>query len=97
MQSDPQLKADDDRRQAERIELDGRYRLRLDPGDGREPVDCAVLDFSVTGVRLELPEEMTLPDVVQVVIGTLAHNSKIVWRNGKVVGVDFIDEHHDIY
>jgi hypothetical protein len=56
-----------------------------------------VLNFSVTGVRLELPEEMTLPDRVQVVIGTLAHNSKIVWRNGKVIGVDFTDEHHDIY
>jgi hypothetical protein len=97
MQSDQQLKADDDRRVADRVEVDGRYSMRLDPGDGRESFNCAVLDFSVTGVRLELPEEMTLPDVVQVMIGSLAHNSKIVWRKGKVIGVDFIDEHHDIY
>ena len=41
--------------------LDGRYSMRLDPCDGREPITCALLDYSVTGVRLQLPEDMALP------------------------------------
>ena len=52
-------------------ELDGRYSTRLDPCDGREPITCALLDYSVTGMRLELPEDMALPDEVQVLIGEI--------------------------
>ena len=43
----------DDRRDAPRVELEGRYSMRLDPCDGRAPIICALLDYSVTGVRLE--------------------------------------------
>ncbi len=50
-----------DRRDAPRVDLDGRYSMRLDPCDGREPITCALLDYSVTGVRLQLPEDMALP------------------------------------
>ena len=50
-----------DRRDAPRIEVDGRYSMRLDPCDGRGPITCALLDYSVTGVRLQLPEDMALP------------------------------------
>ena len=88
---------DDERRQAPRTDVAGRYSMRLDPGDGREPIACALLDFSVTGVRLELPEDVALPDRVSILIGSLAHNSKVVWRKGTVIGVDFVDEHHDIF
>jgi hypothetical protein len=95
MQSNPQQE-DDERRQAERIDIAGRFSMRLDPGDGRQIINCALLDFSVTGVRLELPEDTPLPAMVKVMVGNLAHNSKIVWRDGKVIGVDFVDEHHDI-
>jgi hypothetical protein len=38
-----------------------------------------------------------LPDKVQVLIGSLSHNCRIVWRKGTTVGVDFIDEHHSIF
>jgi len=92
----PQLDQIDDRRDAPRVEVDRRYSMRLDPLDGREPIICALLDFSVTGVRLELPEDIKLPAEVHIVIGSLSHNCKIVWRKGAVVGVDFIDEHHSI-
>jgi hypothetical protein len=34
---------------------------------------------------------------VQVVIGTITHNARIVWRKGETLGVDFVDEHHSIY
>lgn len=86
-----------DRRDAPRVDMERRYSMRLDPCDGREPIVCMLLDFSVTGVRIELPADVALPAEVQVLIGDLSHNSRIVWRNGTILGVDFIDEHHSIF
>ena len=45
-----------DRRDAPRVDIARRYSMRLDPCDGRGLIVCALLDFSVTGVRLELPD-----------------------------------------
>jgi hypothetical protein len=87
----------DDRRDAPRAEVAGRYSMRLDPCDGRSPMDCALLDHSVTGARLQLPEDVALPDQVQVLIGALAHSARIVWRQGTTIGLDFVEEHHSIY
>lgn len=87
----------DERRDAPRASIAGRYAVRLDPRDGRELINCAVLDYSVTGARLELPVDVALPTDVLVVIGTLSHNARIVWRNGAVIGVDFVDEHHSLF
>ena len=87
----------DERRDAPRIDVDRRYSVRLDPCDGRGPITCALLDFSVTGVRLELPDNMPMPDEVKVLIGQLSHNARIVWRKDTMVGVDFVDEHHSIF
>jgi len=67
-----------------------RYSMRLDPCDGRAPIDCSLVDFSVTGARLQLPEDVPLP-------GKLSHNCRIAWRKGLAAGVDFIDEHHSIF
>ena len=86
-----------ERRDAPRVELQRRYSVRLDPCDGRGPISCALLDFSVTGVRLELPDNMTVPDEVKVLIGELSHNARIAWRKDATVGVDFVDEHHSIF
>ena len=87
----------DERRDAPRASIAGRYAVRLDPRDGRDLITCSVLDYSVTGARLQLPEDVALPAEIQVVIGTLSHNGRIVWRNGAVIGVDFVDEHHSLY
>ena len=97
MQRIPDIAELADRRDAPRTELDGRYSMRLDPCDGRGPLTCALLDYSVTGVRLQLPEDVALPAQVQVLVGELSHNARIVWRKGTTVGVDFIDEHHSIF
>jgi hypothetical protein len=86
-----------DRREAPRVDVDGRYSMRLDPCDGRTPIDCSLIDFSVTGARLRLPKDVPLPDNVHVLIGNLSHNCRIAWRKGVTVGVDFIDEHHSIF
>jgi hypothetical protein len=87
----------DDRRVAERVELEGQYTMRLDPRDGRAPIECPVLDFSITGVRLEVPGNPALPADVHILIGNLAHKARIVWRKDAVVGVDFLEAHQHIY
>ena len=86
-----------DRRDAPRVDIARRYSMRIDPCDGRGLIVCALLDFSVTGVRLELPDNTTLPDQVKVLIGDLVHDARIVWRKDTIVGVDFVDEHHSIF
>jgi len=96
MRRNPRTKEVSDRRGAPRIEVGGAYSMRLDPRDGREPLHCPVLDYSVTGVRLKLADDVALPQDVQIVIGELSHNARIVWRKDGVVGVDFVDEHHSL-
>ena len=87
----------EDRRDAPRTDIAGRYTMRLDPCDGRDAVTCTVLDYSVTGARLQLQQDIELPASLQVVIGTLSHNARIVWRSGTVIGIDFVDEHHSLF
>jgi hypothetical protein len=84
------------RRVASRADVGGRYMIRVDPCDGRLPVVCKVLDYSVTGMRLEIPNIADLAGDVQVLIGDIAHRAHIIWRRDNVIGVDFVDEHHDI-
>ena len=84
MQQIPHEAELDERRDAPRVGVDGRYTLRLDPCDGRDPITCALLDYSVTGVRLQLPEDIAFPGQVEVLIGELSHHSRIVWRNGTI-------------
>jgi len=97
MQAASPRPAFDERRDAPRVDVDRRYSVRLDPCDGRGPIICALLDFSVTGVRLELPDDTPMPYEVKVLIGQLSHNARIVWRKDATVGVDFVDEHHSIF
>jgi len=92
----PKVENFEDRRQAPRVTVDGRYTVRLDPCDGREAIVCPVLDFSVTGMRLEVPEHVALPPDVQILIGQLSHNARIVWRKDGAIGIDMVDEHHDL-
>ena len=97
MISDEQAVQFDERRNAPRADIAGRYTMRLDPGDGRDAITCAVMDYSVTGARLELPQDVSLPSELQVIIGALSHRVRIAWRNGPVIGIDFVDEHHSLY
>ena len=80
MQPIPHPAEFEDRRDAPRIEIARRYSMRLDPCDGRGPIICALLDFSVTGVRLELPDNMPMPSQVKVLIGELSHDARIVCK-----------------
>jgi hypothetical protein len=87
----------DERRDAPRANVLGRRTVRLDACDGRDVITCAVMDYSVTGARLELPQDVDLPSELQVIIGALSHRVRIAWRAGQVIGIDFVDEHHSLY
>ena len=87
----------DERRVAPRTNLGGRHTMRLDPCDGRDMITCTVMDYSVTGARLELPQDVSLPAELQLMIGALSHRVRIAWRTGAVVDIDFVDEHHSLY
>ena len=87
----------DDRRDAPRATVERRYSASIDPCDGSARVICRVLDYSVTGMQIELPDSRALPDSVQVLIGTLSHNARVAWRDGNRAGINFIDEHHSIF
>jgi hypothetical protein len=97
MSAKPKAQTFEERRDAERVEVGGAYSIRLDPRDGRPVLTCLVLDFSVTGVRLKLPDNVALPSDVRIVIGDISHNARIVWRKDDVIGVDLVDEHHSLY
>ena len=83
MQPAPHPAEFEDRRDAPRVEIARRYSMRIDPCDGRAPIICALLDFSVTGVRLELPDNMPMPSQVKVLIGELSRGAD-----------DLIDQRH---
>ena len=87
----------DERRAAPRANLGGCYAMRLDPCDGRDVITCTVMDYSVTGARLELPQDVSLPSELRLIIGALSHRVRIAWRAGTAVGIDFVDEHHSLY
>jgi hypothetical protein len=97
MTSDAHAVQFDERRKAPRVNIGGRYTMRLDPCDGRDVITCAVMDYSVTGARLEMPQDIELPSELQVIIGALSHRVRIAWRAGRVVGIDFVDEHYSLY
>jgi hypothetical protein len=72
------------------------FKVRLNPCDGREPITCLLLEFSTAGARLQLPESVELPTDVQILIGGLSCNVRIVWREKTVIGTKLIDEHPTI-
>ena len=75
MQQVPLLAEFDERRDAPRVEVERRYSIRLDPCDGRAPITCALLDFSVTGMRLELPDNSADSDPTVTLLQQRANGS----------------------
>jgi hypothetical protein len=53
---------------------------------------CAILDVSDSGARLELEVPAAVPDRFQLVLsgnGTPRRDCRVIWRDGKLVGVTF--------
>ena len=79
-----------ERRQYERT-TEGRYVLRVDACDGREPITCSVWDISIVGARLTLPQDMALPAEVAILIGNVTHRARVVWHKEGQIGVEFLE------
>ncbi|WP_419902250.1 PilZ domain-containing protein [Kiloniella sp.] len=59
--------------------------------------DCAVMDISLTGAKLELDEPLDDRKIDTIRFSqSSALNVSIAWNNGKSVGVNFTDDPHHI-
>ena len=79
-----------ERRRHAREAIGGDYVLRVDSGEGREPMKCTILDISEGGARLTLTENLTLPDEMAALIGNVTRPIRLVWRNGNQIGIEFL-------
>ena len=80
----------------QQVERHGAHGLEDDIVAGFEDLPLYVIPAEAFGNDLDLQGDR-LDFRQAVLIGSLSHNSRIVWRKGTTVGVDFIDEHHSIF
>ena len=80
-----------ERRRHAREVIGGDYVLRVDTGEGREPMQCFIWDISEGGARLTLAEEMRVPDKMTAMIGNVARPIRLVWHNGDQIGIEFLE------
>jgi hypothetical protein len=66
--------------------------VKLDAGNGAEPIACFVWDISEHGARLKLSVATELSKVVYVIIGNVRKAAAVVWRKGDHVGLEFFPE-----
>ena len=78
-----------DRRSEPRRRVDN-FLIKLDPGNGRPPITCAVWDVSTGGTRLKLAEAIELPPVVHVIIGNVRKTARVVWRKADQIGLQYL-------
>jgi hypothetical protein len=59
--------------------------------------DCVVRDVSDGGARLELSENVVIPDVIELYIPKkeATHQARVRWRRNNEVGVAYIDSESD--
>ncbi len=87
---DLQVPASMERRRVRRSRVLLRGKLVFD--EGALSSDCIVRDLSVWGARIRLPSEVLLRDEMYLIESQncIAHESKVVWKNGHDVGLQFI-------
>ena len=78
-----------EKRKARRQTL--RHVAWVAPGPG-ELHDCKLSDISASGARIDVEENMTLPDHFMLFLshnGAARRACRVVWRNAKQIGVKF--------
>jgi two-component system cell cycle response regulator len=65
--------------------------------EGAAVVDCVIRNLNVAGARLEEPTTVGLPDEFTLLDAHSgkSHLSKVVWRRGDQMGVEFSDAPED--
>jgi hypothetical protein len=67
-------------------------------GNGRTHIPCVLWDISETGARLAAPRSKTLPAAFKLILakdGSSHRACRVVWRNDKQLGVQFIEADAD--
>lgn len=59
-----------------------------------EPIHCTIHDMSDGGARISLRHPVTLPPILTLVLfkNSAQRNCKVVWTDGRFVGVKFTSE-----
>jgi hypothetical protein len=52
-------------------------------------VDCQLVDFSAGGACLDVGPQITLPARFELVHGNIKKRCRVVWRDGRRIGVTF--------
>jgi hypothetical protein len=83
------------KRQAVRTHVQLRAQIRL--GASRPPLDCTISDISLTGARILVPVEGTLPDDFDLYIAARSETkwARVRWRDKQQIGVEFLTVKHD--
>jgi hypothetical protein len=55
--------------------------------------DCLIRDVSDSGARLELSENVVIPDLIELYIPKKGetYHARVLWRRGNEVGVEYVD------
>jgi hypothetical protein len=80
-----------ERRRHAREVIGGDYVLRLDMGDGHEPMKCFIWDISEGGARLTLTENVRMPDTMAALIGNVVRAVRLVWHKADQIGIQFLE------
>jgi hypothetical protein len=80
-----------ERRRHAREVIGGDYLLRVDTGEGREPMKCSIWDISEGGARLTLTENVRMPAKMTVLIGNVTRPIRLAWHNGDQIGIEFLE------
>lgn len=71
------------------------YPALIDIGDGFPPRECSLCDVSQEGAQLTVADTAGLPDQFMLVLsfdGAARRRCRIVWKNSRQVGVEFLKE-----
>jgi len=69
------------------------YTARVFIDKQTPPIKCSIADVSASGARIVLQTEQDLPEHFILLLtqsGNAQRNCRVVWRNGLIVGVEFV-------
>lgn len=68
------------------------YRARIQEDKDARALACAISDISASGARLNLKDDVDLPDSFFLLLtpnGAARRRCRLIWRDGLTVGVEF--------
>jgi hypothetical protein len=79
-----------ERRRSPREAMGKDFVLEIDPGDGRKPLKCSILDISEGGASLQLPENISLSGKMSARVGNVVQPIRLIWQRQCQIGIEFL-------